>query len=177
MSAATKSTGPEELRRACSKCRLDLPRSSFHNHRNGKDGLRSRCKDCNREEARDFYKRNPRPYKYRARLFNTEQTRRRLEVMGELRRRVGCQLCGEREECVLDFHHLVGNSKGREGGMPVSRAAGHSNIRFLRELAACIVVCVNCHRKAHAGVISIPVDLPRANTFLPDVGDDGQIHG
>jgi hypothetical protein len=33
---------------------------------------------------------------------------------------------------------------------------------FIAELAKCICVCENCHRKIHAGVIVLPTDTPRA---------------
>src|SRR3990170_2595915 len=147
---------PQPALRICSMCKDGLPTTDFHKHKYGRDGLRSRCKACNRLEARQTYRRNPQPYKRRARAFNKLHSERRIAEADRIKATKGCLLCGEREPCVLDFHHTHGNSKGREGGMPVSRAACHSNKRFLKELSQCVVLCANCHRKVHAKLLTLP---------------------
>lgn len=41
----------------CPRCKLDLPRESFHKDKNRNDGLKTPCKNCRREST-DITKRN-----------------------------------------------------------------------------------------------------------------------
>ena len=57
--------------------------------------------------------------------------------------RTKCSMCGESSKCCLDFHHIDPKTKERR-------------ISYLRsikkidaEIAKCIVLCSNCHRKLH----------------------------
>ena len=62
----------------------------------------------------------------------------------------GCKLCGEREKCCLDAHH-IGAKKA-----DISRLVRKGNVdRLHEELQHCICVCANCHRKIHAGKIDL----------------------
>lgn len=61
----------------------------------------------------------------------------------------GCELCPETEPVVIDFHHVEGKdftiSSQMSGGLP----------RLLKEIAKCRRLCANCHRKVHAGLLTI----------------------
>ncbi len=63
----------------------------------------------------------------------------------------GCNQCGEKESCCLDAHHLDSESKdftiAKAGSMKISIP------RLRSELAKCVCLCSNCHRKVHAGII------------------------
>lgn len=62
---------------------------------------------------------------------------------------VGCRRCGEMDPACLDFHHV--GTKTFE----VSKRAWR-NLDLLRaEIAECVVLCANCHRKLHAGRFSL----------------------
>lgn len=61
----------------------------------------------------------------------------------------GCTQCSEKEPAVLDFHHLG------DKDVNVSTMLAMSRIRILAEIAKCIVLCANCHRKVHAGLIQL----------------------
>lgn len=63
----------------------------------------------------------------------------------------GCSFCSEQESCCLDFHHLDPSKKE----INPSRMARNTwpMARMLKELEKCIVVCSNCHRKIHAGIL------------------------
>ncbi len=63
-----------------------------------------------------------------------------------------CVVCGESEACCLDFHHKDPNTKDAE----VSRMARtHGVYKLQQELLKCVVLCSNCHRKVHAGLIQL----------------------
>jgi hypothetical protein len=61
----------------------------------------------------------------------------------------GCAICGEKEPCCLDFHHL------RDKEFVVSAGVDVSKERLFDEIDKCVVLCANCHRKLHAGIISL----------------------
>ena len=60
-----------------------------------------------------------------------------------------CVLCGEKEPVSLDFHHL--DPKAKDGAV----ARQPSIARVLAEIAKCVVLCANCHRKVHAGLLTV----------------------
>jgi len=92
---------------------------------------------------------NATPYRTRASVWRMERTKRHQTEMENVKREHGCKACGERTLCVLDFHHHY------EKGIPVSRAANYCEKRFKEELRKCVVLCANCHRKVHAGELTI----------------------
>jgi len=62
----------------------------------------------------------------------------------------GCSLCPEDNWSCLDFHHL-GEKEKNIGNMHI-----YNVTKLADEVAKCVVVCANCHRKIHAGVIPTP---------------------
>lgn len=83
-------------------------------------------------------------------ILNKYQARKKraldiLEKVREIKKSIGCQKCGENDPICLDFHHL--NDKEFEIGISVN---GHVSLaRIEKEIAKCIVLCANCHRKLH----------------------------
>ena len=61
----------------------------------------------------------------------------------------GCIYCGETELVCLDFHHH--DPKQKEFRLAEYHRKGIK--RILNEIAKCDVVCANCHRKLHAGLL------------------------
>lgn len=77
-----------------------------------------------------------------------DQNRRRRLVRAYIRsikRSVACLRCGESDWRCLDFHHLDPAQKTYViARMPVD---GHSLDVIHDEIAKCIPLCANCHRK------------------------------
>src|SRR5205807_7072951 len=79
----------------------------------------------------------------------------------------GCVDCGERDPVVLDFHHLHGKT------FNINRAYQCSIKRILEELAKCVLLCANCHRRReyrkrngiNADSGTQPMVPPSINTF------------
>lgn len=67
--------------------------------------------------------------------------------------RTACAVCGEDEPICLDFHHINPDEKEDHVALAVRRGWGKK--RILAEIAKCVVLCSNCHRKLHAGLISL----------------------
>ena len=65
----------------------------------------------------------------------------------------GCQIkgCNEDSPHVLDFHHLEPDKKDWNIGDLYRRRATLEKV--FDEILKCVVICANCHRKVHAGII------------------------
>lgn len=84
---------------------------------------------------------------------NYAQMKERMDAkrreIAEWKRTRGCTICGETEPWVLDMHHLDPSKKE-------SNPAASATLKtFLKHAASCVLVCSNCHRKVHAGVLRI----------------------
>lgn len=60
----------------------------------------------------------------------------------------GCVFCPETDVVCLDAHHRDPREKEFSIGESLNAV---SRARFKKELAKCVCVCSNCHRKLHAG--------------------------
>lgn len=73
-----------------------------------------------------------------------------------------CIFCGySRCNGALDFHHI--NESEKLFGLSV-RGLTRSWEKIKDELGKCVLVCANCHREIHAGVIQIPKNLQGVHT-------------
>lgn len=79
-----------------------------------------------------------------------EKTRR----LTELKRQRGCQRCGESESVCLDFHHVQREEK--QFNLSLRSAPRYPWHEVEAEIAKCVILCANCHRKLHAGHWSFP---------------------
>lgn len=82
---------------------------------------------------------------------NTIDYRKRMKVKMVEYKGGKCQICGY-DKCIeaLDFHHI--NPKEKD----FSISGGTRSFETLKpELDKCILVCANCHREIHAGLIKI----------------------
>lgn len=75
------------------------------------------------------------------------------EILAEFRL-LGCRICKELEPCCLVAHHVDPSKK--EYRIGEARGLGIGIERFKSELAKCVCLCENCHRKVHAGIASLP---------------------
>lgn len=60
----------------------------------------------------------------------------------------GCSRCPEKDPCCLDFHHE--DPKIKKFALAVAAWKHTSEAKVIGELAKCVVLCANCHRKEHA---------------------------
>lgn len=82
-----------------------------------------------------------------------KEWRQRQQVLFEAYKAAqACKYCGETAACCLSFHH-----KGEvEKEINISAAIYTQHRSFkavLPEIAKCEVVCENCHRKLHKGIL------------------------
>ncbi len=74
---------------------------------------------------------------------------RGTEFLNEYKASRGCCMCGENTPAVLDFHHF-----GEKTRM-VATMRKYSIKRMMAEIDNCVILCSNCHRKLHAGLIDL----------------------
>ncbi len=79
--------------------------------------------------------------------------RKRLKEMALKYKGGKCILCGyNRCSSALDFHHI--HAKSKEFGVSLDGLT-RSWERIKNELDKCILVCANCHREIHAGILQL----------------------
>jgi hypothetical protein len=131
----------------CRKCLLPKTLEEFPPRKDSKDGRHSYCHKCMATIMSKFHKKYPE--KNRAHCRN--KTKRLYEISNAAKS-VGCKFCPEKTLVCLDFHHLNQNDKDMNIAALITKG---SEIRLRNEIAKCAVVCSNCHRKLHAGLIQI----------------------
>lgn len=141
----------------CPKCQKRLRLDEFYKDRKRNDGLSVDCKVCRKEDSKIAYQRNSGVYKRRTKLFRIKNSKELKRLISEIRTKYGCCFCREKTDCILDFHHYEHRKK--VGGDPVSRAIHRGRGALFREINKCAVVCSNCHRKVHAGLLKVSKDM------------------
>lgn len=134
----------------CRLCNEDKDDTEF-NFRDRVKGLRQYyCRDCSRQQGKSHYNRN------RQRVI-TRSVKNRVRGnywYAQFKDTLECECCGEKESCCLEFHHLDPQQKENQP----------SNIfnweSFKREISKCVVVCSNCHKKIHRGIINTSLISP-----------------
>lgn len=78
-----------------------------------------------------------------------------LQALVDEAKAVGCLLCGEIDATCLDLHHREPAEK--TNSLPRMIRMGKPTEAEVRdEIAKCVVLCANCHRKVHAGSLVLP---------------------
>jgi 5-methylcytosine-specific restriction endonuclease McrA len=102
---------------------------------------------------------NKRNYRQRAEYLKkaVAARRKKLKALAIEYKGGKCFFCGY-NKCndALDFHHIV--SKEKEFGLSV-KGLTRSWDKIKKELDKCILVCANCHRELHAGILQLPKEI------------------
>lgn len=134
----------------CPKCKITKSEDCFGQNKSRKDGRQVNCKPCRKLINNQQYRDNP---NRRKRIVcNSEKYKARNKTYVDNLKERGCSKCEEVELCTLDFHHLDEDTKVANISKLVHRG---SFDKLLRELNKCVLLCANCHRKVHAGVLKI----------------------
>ena len=68
-----------------------------------------------------------------------------------------CQVCGyDKYVGALEFHHI--NPEEKDFGI-ASKGYTYSWDKVKKEIDKCVLICANCHREIHAGIISCPSEI------------------
>ena len=116
--------------RTCTKCLVFKTKDHFYSNENGLGG--SWCKLCLSKSVVERQNRNKQSA---------------VDYKGG-----SCKSCGFSAYLgALEFHHLDPTEKDFE----ISRFSSRFDERLKIELNKCVLLCSNCHRMVHAGIISL----------------------
>lgn len=132
----------------CTACRIAKDESKFAKNKTKSDGLQSACMECQNARNKKRYAESQDRRDSIARVREATVTAN-TKLMRRYKRMCGCKLCPEREPVALDLHHLDPKGKDKNPSQLVSG----SREKLKKEIRKCIVLCSNCHRKVHAGLI------------------------
>ena len=128
--------------RKCSLCKTEKE-IKFFGFRNTEKRIRSyRCDECQRGLSSAHYKRHRSKYKKRVALRSKESTLVQQGKMYDYLIKHPCSHCQERDPVVLEFHHI--EKKEYDVGAMVGTVSWE---KIEQEMAKCIVLCSNCHRR------------------------------
>lgn len=134
----------------CTKCDQTKARSEFAKCTAKPDGLQVWCRICLNKAGFDKYVSSAdRRASVKARRERTKKYNKTLVT--RYKRLCGCRVCTEKEPVVLDLHHLDPTIKEDNP----SAMMKHSTSMVKAEIRKCVVLCSNCHRKVHAGLIQL----------------------
>lgn len=122
----------------------------FYKRSSSKDGHQSICKVCRKEIDADSYKSSSK--RREAILSRNDVTLcYNRKLARRYKRLCGCKICGIKEPVVLDLHHLDPSVKEDNP----SNLYKYSTRKLKIEIRKCAVLCSNCHRMVHAGIIAL----------------------
>ncbi len=128
--------------RTCTRCSIEKDIEEFPLRNRFTLRRQSYCKDCRKLYDREWYSRNKPYQKENARKNSTRYRDNIREYIYNYLLTHPCEMCGESNPVVLEFHHL--HSKDMAIAEMVTRI---SNIARLEgELRKTQVLCANCHR-------------------------------
>lgn len=114
----------------CPKCNIEKTFDEFYNRR-GRAGNSPYCKTCTGKQT-------------------TDRTRHFKSLMIEYKGGK-CICCGySKYDGALDFHHL--DPEQKDFNPSKMRCTTFDN-RIKKELDKCVLLCSNCHREVHGGII------------------------
>src|SRR5271166_6048350 len=117
--------------KVCTKCKSRKSIKMFHNVTRNADGLADWCRRCF-NNANIVWREKNWDRKMEQQKDRRHELRERLQVY---RSGLKCEVCGEGEQCCLDFHHTDSKTKELEIGSVVGR--GWSWERILKEINKC----------------------------------------
>lgn len=129
----------------CRVCKEEKDLELFSRNLHKTDGLNAECKECQKKIFKEYYQKNKKAHIARVSKRSTKVN----DVIAQIKTNRGCTSCDENFSYCLEFHHLD----------PSKKEDLVSNIKVLsktlEEIAKCVLVCRNCHVKAHKGIISL----------------------
>jgi hypothetical protein len=154
-------------RRCCYSCGQKKELSEYSKNSKGRDGLDWYCRECKKDKASKYYKqtiekckeeerdkqeKSQQSQRYKDRvLYNKIKRDKNRQYIQDIKSS-GCCICQEKTLQCLDFHHINPNDKEHQ----ISNMIAFSLENILIEIQKCVIVCANCHRKIHYGLIECP---------------------
>lgn len=135
--------------KTCSKCKGNKPLSEFRKDKTRSDGYSYTCKSCSSSRHKELYHKK---YHIKAKIRTKKRHEEIRQLLNEYVKDKSCVNCGESDPVVFEFHHK--NPKEKE--FEIGSALNRKRENVLKELAKCIILCANCHRRVHWGKLNLP---------------------
>ena len=103
---------------------------------------KKRKREANRAACKRYYAKNKKAFREK----NKELSAITIKWLDEYKNTLKCSRCDESHPACLDFHHVYGEKKFTIGEV---KHRGYCVETVKAEIAKCIVLCSNCHRKLH----------------------------
>lgn len=145
------------MNKSCTICKQNKDVSCYYKHRKRKDGYQNICKDCSSSTSKQYYLNYTEEHKAVTRQKKRERRVELKQQINELKNQLGCATCDEKDSCCLDFHHF--DNKVKEYEIATAPSKGWLWEKILPEIKKCVCLCANCHRKVHAGKITLTKDM------------------
>jgi hypothetical protein len=124
------------------------------------EGTTKKCSICNIEkDINEFYKKRDQSRKKFSSNCKSCENTRSIQRQRDLKQKAidykggCCQICNyDKYNGALEFHHKDPSIKD----FSLGHAKMYSFEKVKSELDKCILVCANCHREIHGGIIEIP---------------------
>lgn len=134
----------------CKKCGVTKSFDMFYKRTTSKDGLQSYCKDCRKIIDSESYLQSEKRRSQIRENSNKLKTYNK-KLLWRYKKLCKCALCSESEPVSLDLHH----KNPKEKDFDPSSLVSYSTETLKAEIRKCVVVCSNCHRKIHAGLVQL----------------------
>ena len=104
------------------------------------------CRECNKEYQRQHYQKNKDYYRSKS----GEHKRKIRKEVDKLKEAGSCSVCKKSYPApVMDYHHL--GDKSLEVSHMISNSMSREKV--FAEIDKCVLLCANCHRLTHAGLV------------------------
>ena len=144
--------------KTCSVCKEEKEIAEYYKSSRNKDGKQFACKSCSNKQ--NVASMNKKQDKYK--LIREKAYKKALKRFQDWKRGIGCSFCDENEPICLELHHKDPNTKE----IQPNRLRARKWETFMSEASKCIVVCSNCHKKVHAGLLD-DSDIPTIGESAP----------
>lgn len=131
-------------KKTCTGCKVEKDIDSFSKNPTNKDGRNYKCKSCQSKYLKKHYAKNKQYYIDKSKESKDKYRIAKNKIIAEAKKD-GCVKCGEKHPATLDFHHVDEANKS----FTISRRYSKGIQALKDEIAKCIVLCSNCHRKEH----------------------------
>ena len=135
----------------CNRCSKSII-FDYEKHRKWTKEYRLKNRDKANEYARQWAINNPEAILRHARKKYRNQKNKLkqglLKILGEK-----CIVCGEKNECCLDIHHKNGEKENSSYLRKTSSIKRYKE--YVKTPENLVLLCANCHRKLHNGLISL----------------------
>lgn len=131
----------------CTQCNVEQEVTSFSWHYKDRQIRHRNCKTCVKQRSRNWYNANKQHHVTSVRMASKKRRDNIRQMITNLQLTCSTEGCTENHVAALEFHHVDPSTKEHN----ISDMVGMGcNIDLIKEeMAKCVVLCCNCHRKEH----------------------------